>query len=148
MVLSFGVMKPWINGFSLVCVWEFWMQIAQPELCKGIFFWGFAGWGFVNFVQILQRKCRKGHFGDDAPVSKKPGGQIGGHFRGDEPNSNVMNKLTSLSLRYLYLAWDPMMVLGNPAQKGQSSFNDLKTLTNHDRSCRTSPWSFVHTPWK
>lgn len=130
-----------------VCVWEFWMQIAQPELCKGIFFWGFAGWGFVKFVQILQRKCRKGHFGDDAPVSKKPRRSNRRSLkRGDEPNSNVMNKLTkkrsSLSLRYLYLAWDPMMALGNPAQKGNSSFNHLKTLTFHDRSCRTSPWSF------
>ena len=80
---------------------------------------------------------------------RNPGGH---HFTGDEPNSNVMNKLTkkrsSLSLRYLYLAWDPMMALGNLAQKGNSSFNDLKTLTFHDRSCRTSPWSFVYTPWK
>lgn len=71
---------------------------------------------------------------------RNPGGH---HFTGDEPNSNVMNKLTkkrsSLSLRYLYLAWDPMMALGNLAQKGNSSFNDLKTLTFHDRSCRTSP---------
>lgn len=135
--MGFWVLGWWnpelYNGVSLVCVcvcvWEFLMQIAQPELCKGIFFWGFAGWGFVNFVQILQRKCRKGHFGDDAPVPKKPR-EIEGHFRGDEPNSNVMNKLTkkrsSLSLRYLYLAWDPMMALGNLAQKRKLIFQRPK----------------------